>query len=111
MATEAGATHPTGMHSCVYFEINTHRDEVSDRLQRELQRYNLLDARFTDLAENHEEMIKFKDEYKKQNEKLRLQIDRLFSNTIEEKENKIKELDKEVVKLRTHCARLEQKNK
>ena len=78
----------------------------------------MLDARFSDLASNHEELIRFKDEYKRQNELLRQENARikdenarLFSKTIDEKENKIRELDKELGNLTIQCIHSEQRNK
>ena len=100
------------------FTLYFFREEAEDRFKRELKRYNMLDARFTDLALNHEELIKFKDEYKRQNELLRQENARikdenarLFSKTIEEKDSRIRELDKQLGNVTMQCVHSEQRNK
>ena len=81
-------------------ELEDFRDSAADELDREFKKYNLLEKRFFDLASNHEEIIKIKDDYKHRNESLRrenakLKEDnaRLFSKTIEEKDEAIRELE------------------
>ena len=99
-------------------ELEDFRDGAENELDMQLKKYNMLDARFNDLAGNHEEMIKIKDEYKARNielmkENARLKDDnaKLFSKAIEERDHKIQELDKSVLALRNHCANLENRCK
>lgn len=84
-------------------ELTEFRDGANEDLQREINKYNMLDARFNDLAHNHQELIKFKDEYKRQNNELRQENERLreenaklFSAALTEKDKKIKELATEI---------------
>lgn len=45
-------------------ELEEFRGNAKEDIQHEIRKFNILDGRFNDLASNHEEMIKFKDEYK-----------------------------------------------
>ncbi len=78
----------------------------------------MLDERFSQLASNHEELIKFKDEYKRQNKHLRTENTRLkeenrrlFSKVLEEKDQRVQELEAELGRETKRCQVLEQKNK
>ena len=99
-------------------ELEKFRDESNDQLKRELRKFNMLDARFNDLAANHEQMIQFKDQYKRQNEMLRKENqrilsenERLFSKAINERDGIITEMDKKLVDLNCQCRDLDTKNK
>ncbi|XP_064647873.1 coiled-coil domain-containing protein 89-like [Lineus longissimus] len=88
-------------------ELEKFRESATEKLKREMMQFNMLSKRFDDLAGNHEEMIKYKDEYKRQNEFLRRENERildenkrLFSKAIEEKDAKISEMDKRIMRLR-----------
>ncbi|XP_017546960.1 coiled-coil domain-containing protein 89 [Pygocentrus nattereri] len=84
-------------------ELEKLRADVQTELENEQQRSKQLEQRFMDLAANHRELIKFKDEYKQQNaellkENLRLQEEneKLFSKELEEKEKTILKLTQEL---------------
>ena len=99
-------------------ELEEFRDNAEEEFRLQNKKYNMLDARFSDLAHNHEEMIKIKDEYKHRNKELmkenaRLLDDnnRLFSKAIEERDLTIHELEKKVGRLRDQCLKSDQQNK
>ena len=99
-------------------ELEQFRNEATDKLKRELERQNMLEMRFNDLAENHEEMIKIKDDYKKRNAELmsencRLREDnaKLFSKAIQERDGQISERDKKILNLKESCSKLDSKNR
>lgn len=78
-------------------ELKEHSDDV---LKNEMRKYNILDSRFGNLASNHEEMIKIKNEYKRVNQELREENARLknensrmFSKVVQDKDAKIQELE------------------
>ncbi|XP_075447594.1 coiled-coil domain-containing protein 89 [Ascaphus truei] len=58
-------------------ELERRRGEAEGRLQAESQRGNQLEERFELLAANHQQMICFKDEYKRQNVELRGECEQL----------------------------------
>ena len=79
------------------------------RLQEEERKTALVERRFNALAENHEQMIKIKDEYKCTNQTLIAENERLkhenkvkFSAAVEEREVQLSCLRKE---LETKCLR------
>ncbi|XP_020667231.3 coiled-coil domain-containing protein 89 [Pogona vitticeps] len=87
------------------------------RLETQTRRIQQLEERFMDLAANHEDMIHFKDEHKRQNmqlreenQQLRLENQSLFSRPLKEKEAELaqlaiqfKKLSKEMVALKERC--------
>ena len=84
-------------------ELENFRDTAQDELNMQLKKNNMLDARFNDLASNHAEMIKIKDDYKKRNvelmndnAKLRAENANLFSAAIEERDQAIATLQRKV---------------
>ena len=65
-----------------------------------------MDKRFAVLNQNHEELIKIKDEYKTENEKLRIENghlkkenEGLFGSVVEERDSQIQQLREEVKNL------------
>jgi len=99
-------------------ELEEFRDNAEEEFRIQNKKCNMLDARFSDLAHNHEEMIKIKDEYKNRNKDLmrenaRLLQDntRLFSKAIEERDSVIHELEKKVGSLREQSLRYDQHNR
>ncbi|XP_013798530.2 coiled-coil domain-containing protein 89 [Apteryx mantelli] len=94
------------------------RTEDAAKLKAQTQRIQCLEERFMDLAGNHEKMIRFKDEHKKQNMQLREENKRLtqenetlFSQTVREKEAEVlqltsqaRELSQQLDSLREKCA-------
>ena len=90
--------------------------QAETMLKTELQKCNILDARFNQLAANHEEMIRIKDEYKRinkdlveENDRLKEENSRLFSKTLAEKDDLIFQLEKRCVSAQEQHALLEQK--
>ena len=87
-------------------ELKKHRDEILSALHNETRKYAVLEKRFFVLNQNHEELIKIKDEYKTENEKLRIENSRLrkeneglFGSLIQERDSQIKQLRDEVKSL------------
>ena len=90
------------------------RNNAQGVISAEMQKCEMLDRRFNELADNHQELIKFKDEYKIQNEilkkenaKLKADNERLFSAAIQEKDETIEDLEKQVAVLRERCNNFE----
>ncbi|XP_053160284.1 coiled-coil domain-containing protein 89 [Hemicordylus capensis] len=99
-------------------QVNTDLEEMrmadTLRLESQTRRVQQLEERFMDLAANHEDMIHFKDEHKRQNMQLREENKRLrqenqslFSQALKEKESELsrltsqfKELSEEMESLR-----------
>ena len=99
-------------------ELVRFKESAQNRLELEKKKYTMLDARFNDLAENHADIIKFKDEYKTQNTALRQENatlkeenSRLFSKAMSEKDHKILSLEKLNSSLQSQCTQTEQQNK
>lgn len=99
-------------------ELTQFRKEATSQLDRELKKNNMLEGRFNELAENHSEMIKIKDDYKRrnhdlmqENSKLKEDNARLFSKAVHERDEKIAELDKKLVYLKEQTATLDKQNK
>ncbi|ELT92309.1 hypothetical protein CAPTEDRAFT_136474 [Capitella teleta] len=97
-------------------ELENFRENAEDRLNSELKKFNILDDRFMDLASNHEEMIRIKDEYKnrnkelmKENSQLRNDNSKLFSKAIEERNEVIRDLEKGIFEIREAYTSLEKK--
>ncbi|XP_074837461.1 coiled-coil domain-containing protein 89 [Carettochelys insculpta] len=99
-------------------ELEELRMEDSVRLESQTRRAQQLEKRFMDLAANHEDMIRFKDEHKQQNmllreenKHLRQENESLFSQALKEKESEVlqlasqkKRLSQEVDSLKQKCA-------
>lgn len=78
-------------------------------LKFEKKKSTMLEKRFMELAANHQEIINFKDEYKRQNAQLRLENEQLRT---ENETLFFKELqDKEVHKLTQEMRQLTEKHK
>lgn len=76
------------------------------RLENQTRRAQQLEERFMDLANNHEDMIYFKDEHKRQNvqlkeenRRLRQENQSLFSQPLKEKETELIQLTAQLQKL------------
>ncbi|XP_066478100.1 coiled-coil domain-containing protein 89 [Tiliqua scincoides] len=91
-------------------QLNTELEELrmadALRLESQTRRVQQLEERFMDLASNHEDMIHFKDEHKRQNMQLREENRRLrqenqslFSQALKDKEVELIELTSRFKKL------------
>nr|XP_056714661.1 coiled-coil domain-containing protein 89 [Euleptes europaea] len=91
-------------------QLNAELEELrmadSLRLENQTRRVQQLEERFMDLAANHEDMIHFKDEHKRQNMQLREENKRLrqenlslFSQPLKEKEAELNHLVSQYKKL------------
>ncbi|XP_022080103.1 coiled-coil domain-containing protein 89-like [Acanthaster planci] len=96
-------------------DLEMFRDNAQEIIEAEVKKSNQLEQRFHELAENHEEMIRIKDDYKQKNEELRQEnlrlLDensRLFSAALVEKDGKIDSLHKQVTSLKEQCKELNQ---
>ena len=76
------------------------------KYENEKKSHELLRDRFDTLEHNHKQLIKIKDEYKKENgslrkenERLKTVNDNLFSEAIEEKDGIISKLNKDLLEL------------
>nr|XP_009675057.1 PREDICTED: coiled-coil domain-containing protein 89 [Struthio camelus australis] len=92
------------------------RTEDAAKLKAQTQRIQCLEERFMDLADNHEKMIRFKDEHKKQNmqlwqenNRLRQENETLFSQTVREKEAEVLQLTSQARKLSQQLDSLQEK--
>lgn len=99
-------------------KINTELESLNGAVQIELdnekKRSSLLEQRFMHLAANHHELIKFKDEYKRQNAVLTEENKRLleenkmlFCKELQEKESIILSLTQELKDLAQQHMRLQ----
>ncbi|XP_007944440.1 coiled-coil domain-containing protein 89 [Orycteropus afer afer] len=80
-------------------ELEEKRTEEAEKLKAQREQARTLEERFMTLAANHELMIRFKDEHKQQNtklreenEKLRLENSNLFSQALKDQEVKVVQL-------------------
>ena len=87
------------------------------RLREENDKFNMLESRFFELASNHEEMIRIKDEYKASNEKLRtenIQLrrdnEKLFSKRLNELTEECESLRQFNSSIVVEVKKLEEKN-
>uniref|UniRef100_A0A8C4LX62 Coiled-coil domain-containing protein 89 n=2 Tax=Equus asinus TaxID=9793 RepID=A0A8C4LX62_EQUAS len=99
-------------------ELEEKRMLEAQKLKAKKEHAQKLEERFMTLAANHELMIRFKDEHKSQNvklreenEKLRLENDNLFSQALKDQEAKVLQLTarsevlaKELETLKQRCA-------
>ncbi|XP_074045170.1 coiled-coil domain-containing protein 89 [Macrotis lagotis] len=97
-------------------ELEEKRVCDSEKLEAQTQRALKLEARFMDLAANHEEMIRFKDEHKRQNIKLREENEILrkenrehFSQALKDQEIKVCQLTDQGEKLSRELEALKEK--
>ncbi|XP_048756997.1 coiled-coil domain-containing protein 89-like [Ostrea edulis] len=88
-------------------ELIEFRGNAQEMLNAEIRKNTLLEKRFDELASNHQEMIKIKDEYKRSNQDLRQENSRLrdenarlFSGAITEKDQQIADLEKRLAGLK-----------
>ncbi|XP_074160730.1 coiled-coil domain-containing protein 89 [Sminthopsis crassicaudata] len=98
-------------------ELEEKRMNDAERLEAQTQRTLKLESRFMDLAANHEEMIRFKDEHKRQNVKLREENEILrkenrehFSQALKDQEAKISLLTAQEEKLSKELEALKRKS-
>ncbi|XP_006895341.1 PREDICTED: coiled-coil domain-containing protein 89 [Elephantulus edwardii] len=98
-------------------ELEEKRVEEAEKLKAQSKQAQKWEERFMTLAANHELMIRFKDEHKQQNvklreenEKLRLENKNLFSQALKDQEAKVlqltsqkKSLTKELESLKQRC--------
>ncbi|KAM8946576.1 coiled-coil domain-containing protein 89 [Pelodytes ibericus] len=78
--------------------------ELGERGEAERKKGDQLEERFELLAANHQQMIRFKDEYKRQNEELRAECDMLRESThpeLLEREQRIRELQAQLHAMET----------
>ena len=99
-------------------ELLNFRENAEEELKSQLKKFNILDDRFMELASNHEEMIRIKDEYKnrnkdlmKENAKLKEDNARLFSKAIEDRNEMIAQLEKNITAMKNEYTALEKKHK
>ncbi|NWY01974.1 CCD89 protein, partial [Nothoprocta ornata] len=92
------------------------RTEDAAKLKAQTQRIQCLEQRFMHLADNHEKMIRFKDEHKKhnmelleENKHLRQENETLFSETVREKEAEVLQLTEQVRELSQQLDSLQEK--
>uniref|UniRef100_A0A8C8VKI3 Coiled-coil domain containing 89 n=1 Tax=Pelusios castaneus TaxID=367368 RepID=A0A8C8VKI3_9SAUR len=98
-------------------ELEELRMEDSVRLESQTRRAQQLEERFMDLAANHEDMISFKDEHKRQNMRLREENKRLrqenqslFSHALKEKEAEVLQLTSQGKRLSQEIDSLKERN-
>ncbi|XP_078084322.1 coiled-coil domain-containing protein 89 [Mustelus asterias] len=96
-------------------ELENQHKALKQQLEGQVKQSAQLEERFMDLAFNHQEIIKFKDEYKSQNEELRKENEKLqrenesiFCKALEQKDDKIFKLSNELGKCLKQCKALEQ---
>ncbi|XP_042313173.1 coiled-coil domain-containing protein 89-like [Sceloporus undulatus] len=99
-------------------ELEEMRAADALRLENQTRRIQQLEERFMDLAANHEAMIHFKDEHKRQNTQLREENRRLrqenqnlFSQPLKEKEAELAQLTSQLETLSKEMASLKESYK
>ncbi|XP_051883613.1 coiled-coil domain-containing protein 89 isoform X2 [Pristis pectinata] len=99
-------------------DLENQCENFKQQLEGELKLSAQLEERFMDLALNHQEIIKFKDEYKRQNsvlseqnEKLQRENENLFCKALQEKDDQILKLSNELGECLKQCNMLEQECK
>lgn len=92
--------------------------DFASKLDNEKKSHDVLKDRFDTLDKNHTEMIKLKDEYKTENEKLRADNgllkshnETLFSESINEKDKVIVKLNEDLRELQSQFNEAKQKEK
>ncbi|NXB66587.1 CCD89 protein, partial [Struthidea cinerea] len=97
-------------------ELEKLRAEDAVKIKTQTQRIQYLEERFMDLAKNHEKMIQFKNEHKKQhmqlweeNKRLRQDREALFSQAVREKEAEVLQLAAQAKKLSQQLCSLQEK--
>ncbi|XP_050771143.1 coiled-coil domain-containing protein 89 [Gymnogyps californianus] len=97
-------------------ELEKLRTEDAVKMKTQTQRIQHLEGRFTDLANNHEKMIQFKDDHRKrhmqlweENKRLRQENEALFSQTVREKEAEVLQLAAQARKLSQQLDSLQEK--
>ncbi|KAM6140442.1 coiled-coil domain-containing protein 89 [Pterocles gutturalis] len=97
-------------------ELEKMRAEDAVKIQTQTQRIQLLEKRFTDLADNHEKMIQFKDEHKKrymqlweENKRLRQENEALSNQSVREKEAEVLQLTAQARSLSRQLDSLQEK--
>lgn len=97
-------------------ELEEQKAQDSEKLKTKSEYAKKLEDRFLILASNHEKMIRFKDEHKSQNirlreenEKLRLENDKLFSQALKEQEAKVSQLTAHTAALSQELEMLKEK--
>ncbi|NXQ24698.1 CCD89 protein, partial [Alaudala cheleensis] len=98
-------------------ELERLRAEDAVTIETQTQRIQYLEGRFMDLVQNHEKMIQFKNEHKKQhlqlweeNKQLRQDSEALFSQAVREKEAEVLQLAAQVKKLSQQLCSLQEKS-
>ena len=100
------------MNSCEQrcTELQTAKEQVEASLEEERKSHSTLGDRFNILASNHEEMIRIKDSYKEERDKLRKDVakmkqekESLYSSVVTPLEELLTERGKEIDALRTKC--------
>ena len=97
------------------------RNEIAESLSRyeaEKKDHEILKNRFNTLDHNHVEMIKLKDEYKNENQKLRKENmklkqdnENMFSETIREKDRILEELSVDVIRFKKSLEKADEKER
>uniref|UniRef100_A0A8C9QWD8 Zgc:172182 n=1 Tax=Scleropages formosus TaxID=113540 RepID=A0A8C9QWD8_SCLFO len=96
-------------------ELEELQQEVQKELEDERKRSSQLEQRFADLAANHQMLIDFKEEYKRQNaqltqenQRLRQENESLFCEELQEKEAVVLKLTQELKELAEQHKHLEE---
>ncbi|KAM6417403.1 coiled-coil domain-containing protein 89 [Pluvialis apricaria] len=97
-------------------ELEKLRTEDAVKMKTQSQRIQQLEERFTDLANNHEKMIQFKNEHRKrhvqlleENKRLQQENEVLFSQTVREKEAEVLQLTAQARKFSQQLDSLQKK--
>ncbi|NXT79468.1 CCD89 protein, partial [Zapornia atra] len=98
-------------------ELEKLRTEDAMKMKAQAQRIQHLERRFSDLANNHEKMIQFKDEHRKrhmqlweENKRLQQENEALFSQTVREKEAEVLQLTARATELSQQLDSLQEKH-
>ncbi|NXM78900.1 CCD89 protein, partial [Serilophus lunatus] len=98
-------------------ELEKLRTEDAMKIQTQNLQIQHLEGRFTDLANNHQKMIQFKNEHRKQhlqlweeNKRLRQEKEALFSQAVREKEAEVLRLAAQARKLSQQLHSLQEKH-
>merc|ERR1712141_288453 len=98
--------------------IETGLSDFAIKYENEKKSHELLRDRFDTLEHNHTQLIRIKDEYKKdnaslreENERLKTVNDNLFSEAIEEKNELISKLNKDLLELHSKLEEADKREK